>query len=148
MEGKILGALEVLPVQTVERLFLCCFPTGRPLIYSLFNFHFSYVLFYVLQVKYNNMFIRCFSPTFSTRWRQPFNQTSHLNHLPSSFVCIASFHFKFHSFVSSRRLALKPLARDLVLTVFHGNQRDNAGTHSAKKEEQWGFEPPTSWAPG
>ena len=37
--------------------FKCCYPTGRSLIYLLFRFHFSYVLIYVLRVKYNNMLI-------------------------------------------------------------------------------------------
>ena len=48
--------------------------TGRFFIYSLFRFHFSYVLFCVLRVKYNNTLI-FLAPTFFTRWRRPFNQT-------------------------------------------------------------------------
>ena len=50
--------------------------TGRSFfkIYLLFRFHFSYVLCCVLRVKYNNI-IFFLTPTFSTRWRRPFNQT-------------------------------------------------------------------------
>ena len=38
--------------------------TGRSLIYLLFRFHFSYVLFYVLRVKDNNMLIIFLSMSF------------------------------------------------------------------------------------
>ena len=78
-----------------------------------------------------------------------------LNHLIRLFIqsifflsFMVRFTFKFLSFVSSRRLALRPLAWDPVLPVFHGNQRDNVDIPSTKKEERHGFEPPTSWAPG
>ena len=47
--------------------FIYVATTGRSLIYSLFRFHFSYVLFYVLQVKYNNMLINFLSMSILAR---------------------------------------------------------------------------------
>ena len=38
-------------------MLLPLFSPGRSLIYSLFNFHFSYELFYLLRVKYNMLII-------------------------------------------------------------------------------------------
>ena len=54
-------------------LLLLLLPSpGRSLIYSLFNFHFSYVLSYLLRVKYNNMLI--ISLHVIPNWRSPFNR--------------------------------------------------------------------------
>ena len=44
--------------------FLNVATPGRSLIYSLFKFHFSYVLSYLLWVKYNNMLIIFLSMSF------------------------------------------------------------------------------------